>query len=232
MKFSLTYLLIVFIYWCSLCLSQNTNSIAIDSSSAPPTVDQSTNFIVYTPFQDSNFIRDSRLKIDFIYWLMKGLDRSEGLWQDLLLSYSNTPGNYLSSTFQRMPSNVFEPLPNELVQHRIGIINALSVPGIYNHNISGINFNLRDVATFLGMLEDVSPEIKYQLNVTADVEIVIFNVSAIAVAKIFSGTQKPGKYTIFWNGKDDAGKKVRNGDYIAEVRIGQQSFVRKRIVIE
>ena len=96
-----------------------------------------------------------------------------------------------------MPSNVFEPLPNELVQHRIGIINALSVPGIYNHNISGINFNLRDVATFLGMLEDVSPEIKYQLNVTADVEIVIFNVSAIAVAKIFSGTQKPGKYTIF-----------------------------------
>jgi hypothetical protein len=132
----------------------------------------------------------------------------------------------------KMPENIFEPMPEDIVQHRIGLINSLSIPGVYTHTPLVGGINLRSIGLFLGLVDDVSPEISYTLTITADVEIVIFSVSAVAIAKIFEGTQKPGKYSFFWNGKDDSGKKASSGDYIAEVRIGQKQYVRKRIVIE
>ncbi|MBR3090812.1 MAG: hypothetical protein IKH10_02320, partial [Bacteroidetes bacterium] len=83
----------------------------------------------------------------------------------------------------------------------------------------------------LGIIEDTSPEIKYSLGMIADVEIVIYSVQAKVIATIFKGTQRPGSYKITWNQRDDKGKKMPYGDYIAEVRIGTDRFVRKRIVI-
>jgi hypothetical protein len=96
-----------------------------------------------------------------------------------------------------MPSNIFEPLPTEVVQHRLARISALSIPTVYDFKGGGLQFDLRDIGVFLGIVEDVSPEIIYTLSITADVEVVIYSVSAIRIATIFAGTQKPGKYTIY-----------------------------------
>jgi hypothetical protein len=186
----------------------------------------------YTPQQDSNYARDNKLSLGFLYWLKKGIASSNGDWKLYKQGIFENPSINLAESFAKMPANIFEPLPTEVVQYQITRINALSIPTIHTFSENGTNISLQSIGRFLGILEDVSPEINYTLNYTSDVEIVIYSVSAKIIATIFVGTQKAGKYKIVWNGKDDAGKKMPHGDYIAEVRVASERFVRKRIVIE
>jgi hypothetical protein len=186
----------------------------------------------FSPEQDSAYARDLHIGLNSYYWLQKALNMSEPLWKDILRYQTDSSVSMsLTRAFERMPKNIFAPLPSELVQYEINRINALSVPTVTTFSDNGTNFSLYSIGRLLGLVEDVSPTIKYRLDITADVEIVIYNVSAQAVATIFKAIQRPGKYTIEWNGKDDAGKKVPSGDYVAEVRVGSERFIRKRIVI-
>lgn len=208
------------------------DSTAAAEKSLPTSSDDITGS-QYTPEQDSNFFRDSRLSFSFMYWLKKGLEASQSQWADILQYNENLPGNALKTSFSLMPANVFEPTTAETVQHMLSRHNALSVPTVRSYwDDIGMQFNIRDIGVLIGAIEDVSPKITYTLTLVSDVEIVIYSVSAVQVATIFSGTQRAGKYTLYWNGKDDAGKRMPAGDYIAEVKVGQERFVRKRIVIE
>lgn len=196
----------------------------------------SQNIIAQTPVtseQDSNV---SYVSLSFLYWLKKGLDMSEEKWQRYLDSTSRTPSQSLAAAFARMPDNIFEPMPQDIVQNEISRSNALSVRGVSYFDGSasgaGINFDIHKIAMFIGIEEDVTPKITYTLSITADVSVKIYSISAIEIAELFSGTQKPGKYSFYWNGKTSEGKKVQAGNYIAEVRIGKDRYVRKRIVID
>jgi len=80
---------------------------------------------------------------------------------------------------------------------------------------------LGDIAQFFGLAEDVSPVIKYNLDFATEVQIVIYSVNASVVATLFDGHQPAGNYSITWNGRDDKGRKLPSGDYVAEVRIGK-----------
>lgn len=151
----------------------------------------------YTPQQDSNFFRDSRLSFGFMYWLRKGLDASQSQWADILQRNENLPGNALKTSFSLMPANIFEPTTGAVVQHMIDRHNALSVPTVRSYWDGGMQFNMRDIGVWLGAIEDVSPKITYTLTLVSDVEIVIYSVSAVQVATIFAGTQKAGKYVIY-----------------------------------
>ena len=51
----------------------------------------------------------------------------------------------------------------------------------------------------------------------------------MVVATLFKGNQEPGTYTITWNGRSQDGKPVMPGEYIAEVRLGSERIMRKRI---
>ena len=186
-----------------------------------------------TPSQDSAYKAALSLDLPLMTRFYHDFERSEHIWDLWLKGEQETPWNNVMAVFENMPDSIFYPIGSEIVQHQINKVNALSYPG-YTFSEGGLNMmgTIKKAATILGILEDVSPEIRYELGVLADVEIVIYSVQAKVIAVIFKGTQKPGNYKITWNGRDDAGKKMPFGDYIAEVRIGEERFVRKRIVID
>ena len=225
---------IVLIFFClllnSFYLLSNNN---LDTNVSNPVSSGSKEiYQQYTPQQNINYIQDSRLNFNFLYWLKKGILGSDAEWQIYKQEMSETPSNNLIESFARMPANIFEPLPTDIVQHQLNKYYALSVPTVYAYlGEIGLNLNIRDIGLFFGLVEDVSPEITYILDYTCDVEIVIYSISGEAVATIFAGTQRAGKYKIVWNEKDNLGKKMPSGDYIAEVRVGSEKFVRKRIVV-
>ncbi len=131
-----------------------------------------------------------------------------------------------------MPEEAYIPGEVEKTLREINIMNSMYVPMVRTYSPYGAKIDFETIGKFLGIVEDVSPTIKYSLAITADVEIVIYSIQAIAVATLFKGVQSPGNYTISWNGRDENGRMMPPGDYIAEVRIGQEKYVRKRIVLK
>jgi len=186
---------------------------------------------VFTNKQDSAYKQDMRLSLPYLFMIRRSLDASEFQWSLWLKSMENEPSISLSNSFARMPEGIFNPTAEEIVQYHTNMEKMLSIPTVYTFHNTGLNINIRDAGIFLGIVEDVSPVISYKLPFTSDVEIVIYSMNAKVIATIFRGTQRQGNYTITWNGKDDNGKKMPYGDYIAEVRIGFEKFYRKRIVI-
>jgi hypothetical protein len=216
----------------SIDFIKNDSTTTLHAPQNGTTTLDNSGFANFSKLQDSVYELDTRIRLNSLFWLKRGLTLSESQWTNYLFNLEHNPTNAFTNSISKMPSNIFAPLPSEVVQYQIGKINALSIPTVTTYTEDLTHFNLRSIGLLLGIVEDVSPEIKYTLAITADVEVVIYSVSAKLIATIFTGTQKPGKYNFYWNGKDDAGKKMPFGDYIAEVRIGSERFVRKRIVIE
>lgn len=186
-----------------------------------------------TPEQDSAYQKALLLKIPTDVRLRHDLMDSEispYLYEEatsILAAYINV---------MDLPESVFAPTRLEYSQHAQMWADALSVPGAggykYNHNFNTGLFHLYDAGVWLGILEDVSPTINYRLDYADEVEIVIYSVNAKVIARIFNGKQPAGTHSITWNLKNDNGMPMPSGDYVAEVRIGQQKYVRKRIVIK
>jgi len=130
-----------------------------------------------------------------------------------------------------VPSSIYAPTAQEIVQNRINIANAQYVPGIllYPMGSGNMQINLGDIGKLLGLQEDVSPRIRYSVEETTEISIVIYSTQARIVNSIFTGIQGPGQYEIVWNGQDDQGRPVYPGDFVAEVRIGTDRIARKRI---
>lgn len=132
-----------------------------------------------------------------------------------------------------IPSSIYEPTAQQTTQHTINIANSMYVPGVLMFPMGTGNamVNLGDIGSFLGLTEDVSPQIKYVVNETTFIKVVVYSTQAKIVSVLFSGIQQPGGYEVVWNGTDEKGKPVPNGDYIAEVQHGTNKIMRKRILI-
>lgn len=132
-----------------------------------------------------------------------------------------------------LPSEMLAPSPQEVTQYRIAIANSQYVPGVLLYPMGRGNFtaSFGDIARVFGLTEDVSPSIAYRVEATMEVSIVIYSASAIVVRQMLRGIQNAGSYRVEWDGKNDDGRIVPKGDYIAEVRLGTLQIVRKRIVV-
>lgn len=130
-----------------------------------------------------------------------------------------------------IPASIWAPTPQEVVQRQITIANAQYVPNIllYPMGTGNMQVNLSDIGQMLGLQEDVSPRIRYLVDETTEITIVIYSTQARIIMSLFNGIQAPGQYEIVWNGQDDNGRAVYPGDYVAEVRIGTDRIARKRI---
>lgn len=185
--------------------------------------------IYSSPMQDSNYARAIRISIP----------HSARLANDLRMFSPLIPTK--SDKFNRaqliynamdLPSEVFRPVPVELSNYQYGIMMSQnSVTGINTYNPFGLKIPISSITGILGLSEDVSPIIQYTLEYPVHVQVLVYSVNATVVATIFEGRQNAGKYTYTWNGRDDAGKPMPRGDYIAEVRIGNEKYLRKRIVV-
>jgi hypothetical protein len=131
-----------------------------------------------------------------------------------------------------IPAEMLQPSGQEMTQRAIAIANSMHVPGVLIRPMGTGNLQVRlaDIYRMLGITEDVSPRVVYDVEEATNIEIVIYSAQARVINTIFRGGQLPGRYEIVWNGRDDQGRTVANGDYIAEVRFGTTRLQRKRIV--
>lgn len=130
-----------------------------------------------------------------------------------------------------IPPELLVPTAEERTAYQVNIANAMYVPGVllFPMGTGNLQVGIGDIAKIFGLVEDVSPKIRYVVDETTEVTIVVYSSSAVAVATLFNGIQAQGAYEIIWDGRSDAGRTVANGDYVAEVRLGNQKIMRKRI---
>lgn len=142
-----------------------------------------------------------------------------------------TPAELVARTMS-IPSAFLLPSGQEVLQQQIAIANSQYVPGVLLRPMGtgNLQVGLNQIASFFGLTEDVSPTISYVVEQRSDVEVVVYSTQARIIATVFRGTQPPGSYEVTWNGRDESGKGVMNGDYVAEVRIGTERLLRKRMV--
>ena len=187
-------------------------------------------FFQTTPQQDSAYFRALRTRIPASTRFSLDLKRFE---TDIRLMSELNKGTPLDIARKNLdlPSEYFIPSPQEFALYELNQKLSTYVPYIRTSQPFGFKANLSDIGKILGLVEDVSPVLTYEVDTYTDVEVVVYSIEARVVASIFSGKQTPGKYTYTWNVRDDAGRLMPPGDYIGEIRIGRSKFIRKRIYI-
>lgn len=187
-------------------------------------------FFQTTPEQDSAYFRALRARIPSSTRFSLDLKRFES---DIRLMGELNKGTPLDIARKNLdlPSEYFIPSQREFALYELNQKLSTYVPYIRTSQPFGFKANLSDIGKLLGLIEDVSPVLTYEVDTYTDVEVVVYSIQARVVSTIFSGKQSPGKYTYTWNVRDDAGRIMPPGDYIGEIRIGRSKFIRKRIYI-
>ena len=67
--------------------------------------------------------------------------------------------------------------------------------------------------------------LKYALPLSADVLLVIYDVSGREVTRLVDGIQPPGDHQVQWAGKDQSGLNVSSGTYIARLLVPPKAGV-------
>ncbi len=185
----------------------------------------------FTDNQDSAFYTAMNLHIPTGSRLEYDLALSEAAWRLQKSIEKGSPWQLAINNIQSIPSDYFTPDPVDVYNHEYNIKQSLSVPFMNTYSPYGLKVPLSSIGKLLGLVQDVSPKMSFELDYNAEVEIVVYSVQASVIATIFKGAKKPGYHTYTWNGRNDQGKKMPPGDYIGEIRIGNRKYIRKRIVI-
>ena len=183
------------------------------------------------PYQDSAYVRAMRIRIPASV-------RLENDMKVLAYKYADYKNQEDISSWAAavrnldLPSKVYSPTAVEAVQRRLMIENSQYVPFLNTvpRPGVGVSMSLSSIGRFLGVIEDVTPEIKFAVYGTEEVDVTVYSIQASAVCTIFHGELKSGDYKYVWNFRDDKGRQVPAGDYVAEVKIGKSRYFRKRIV--
>ncbi len=63
------------------------------------------------------------------------------------------------------------------------------------------------------------------------VSLVIYNLQGQKVCSLIQKNQKPGKFRVSWNGRDESGNRVASGIYIYRLTVGNRILSRKMVLI-
>ncbi|MBT4500362.1 MAG: T9SS type A sorting domain-containing protein, partial [Gemmatimonadetes bacterium] len=77
-----------------------------------------------------------------------------------------------------------------------------------------------------------STTIRYALPEEGRVSLIIFNVSGQQVRTLVGEWQQAGNYTVYWDGKDGAGREVGSGIYLCRMESGAFTRVSKMVLIK
>ena len=77
-----------------------------------------------------------------------------------------------------------------------------------------------------------STTIEYELPVSGDVELVIYNILGETVRTLLRENQPAGTYTILWDGRNNNGKFAESGIYFCKMKAGNFSEIRKMVLIK
>lgn len=222
---------IVFVLFClPLDLSAQDKSSPVNTPG--PITGRPT--LRFTPFQDTVYSRALQAKSlnippeAIFYADMKFLEAE-------ILRYKKIYGASAEEIIRKnieFPPEYFLPSPVEQTLYQYNLMQSQFVPFVRTYNPFGPKIPLSTIGALLGLSEDVSPVLYYTLDKEENVKIAIYSERALVVRILYEGRQSAGNYQILWDGKDNEGRRMLRGDYIGEVRIGENKYVRKRIRIE
>lgn len=130
-----------------------------------------------------------------------------------------------------LSERILRPDAREVVQRQVAIATATAMP-VWRAGQSGaVSIPMSSIGSFLGISEDVSPRITYRVLAPARVVAVVYSTTALIVRRLLDQEQRPGIYELEWDGRDDSGRRMPDGDYVLEVRIGDRGTERKRVVL-
>lgn len=187
----------------------------------------------FTPQQDSAYYRARNLRVPSSSRFQTMAKMFSKLWLQRREELQHDPWQSALSNMQ-VPQEWYTPDERERMMYNYNLSQAQVLQGIKlptSPGFSQLQIPLSSIAKFFGFAEDVSPTISYQVESKTNVEVVIYSTQAILVATIYQGVQPNGHYSVTWNGRDNFGRPLPHGDYIGEVRIGNETTVRKHIRI-
>ncbi len=74
--------------------------------------------------------------------------------------------------------------------------------------------------------------IQYTLESNAYLTVSIFNIQGKLIRKLFNASQKPGRYTLNWDGKDHHGAIVSSGVYLVQVKTGMATHYHRMLLMK
>jgi hypothetical protein len=184
-----------------------------------------------TPEQDSNFARAMRSPLPLSTIYRNFVNMADNLLKNMDPDANPDPWAIAYMNLNSINPALYQPTEMEVVQRQIAIENAFYVPYTNTYQQGGLKIPFSAIGALLGLNEDVSPKITYELEFTANVKVSIYSANALLIATLFEGVQSPGSYTFTWNLRNSEGKKMPSGDYIAEVRIANERYIYKKVVI-
>lgn len=224
-----------FFVWGNFVLAQAPFKVPMDTSKTKTIQDSiilpgPLNYI-YLPEQDSAYLRAKRLSIPpsaRLYADMKLLEREIMIQKKL---FGLTDQEVAKRNLQ-IPQEFYLPSGQEVTMYQYGLMQSQYIPYVPIYKPFGIKVPFSTIGGLLGLIEDVSPWLEYELDVETDVRVAVYSEKALLVATIVNTTQPPGRYRYYWNGRDDNGKLLPRGDYIGEIRIGKTKYIRKKIRLD
>lgn len=234
MKLRTLYFIIIFIAALLLSLNAKANvneSELIRNQDNSNQTQYNPNAVQFSPEQDSAYVRAMRMNIPLATRFELGLRLSSLNWE---LREKISEGKTLNFAFKELQEkypDLLMPSAVDVMHHKINIASSFDVPYTTTFLQTAARLSMQDVSRFLGLTGDYRPIIFYSLDYTAEVQVLVYSISASVVATLFDGVQKPGSYELSWNLRDDNGKKMPAGDYIMEVRVGNAKYIRKRCIV-
>ncbi len=73
--------------------------------------------------------------------------------------------------------------------------------------------------------------INYQLSISAEVTLTIFDMLGRKVRTLVNGQQTAGSYKVIWNGRDDTGKSAASGMYFYRISVGDQQITKRMVLL-
>ncbi len=189
-----------------------------------------TEYYPYSPSQDTTFFRALRLKINpslrFSFDAQRALSNLEIVRRKL----QESPWQ-LALRNMTVPDEAYRPDPRESVNRQVAIEKAMD-GGLYRPNSTGgFTATFSEIGSVLGLTEDTSPRLRYEVKDVSQVVVVVYSTAATIVATVLKKVQQPGQYSVSWNLRDDKMREMPEGDYVMEARVGEGLLFRKRVVI-
>ena len=82
-------------------------------------------------------------------------------------------------------------------------------------------------------LKPITPTISYEIATATSAELAIYDVAGWHVRTFVLDHQNPGKYSIAWDGRDDAGRELRSGVYFYKLKTdAEEELMGKAILVK
>ncbi len=75
-------------------------------------------------------------------------------------------------------------------------------------------------------------KIRYDIPKENHVHLVVYDIRGRTVRSLINETKKPGRHSVFWNGKNDNGESVSAGLYIYSLDVGTNNIKKKTILLK